>query len=287
MANDVLIDMLASLSLDSGVVTSSAEPRTIILSDNTKNWPTDKLKHCIVRIVSGKGVGQLARIEGNSADSLQVSPPWIEGLSTSSSYVIYQPEVTEYPGRILGEINTLLTRLSLARSGYLDELAPGNIPSDIDGLKTSRDRQVLSLDFWSLPQEEVSVPAVAEDLTLPDVVVNGIPAGATIVRAIAMSKFRIVENTNGTPNALSGNQVMQIRDDSPGAWVDAISFADNMFGLAASTREGGDVIIGAINVSGAVDGNDTYNFQWHDAVADLASINFNDVQVGLRIYFGV
>ncbi|MDD5702305.1 MAG: hypothetical protein PHU23_09690, partial [Dehalococcoidales bacterium] len=168
-----------------------------------------------------------------------------------------------------------------------DELAPGNIPSDIDGLKTSRDRQVLSLDFWSLPQEEVSVPAVAADLTLPDIVVTGIPAGTTVVRAIAMFKFRIVENTNAGVNKLSGNQVIQIRDDSPGAWVDAINLADDMFSLTASTREGGDVIIGAVDVSGVVIGNDTYNLQWHDAVADLASIHFNDVQVGLRIYFNV
>jgi hypothetical protein len=57
--------------------------------------------------------------------------------------------------------------------------------------------------------------------------------------------------------------------------------------LAASTREGGDVIVGAINVSGTVVGNDTYNLQWDEAVADLDGINFNDIQVGIRIWYSV
>ena len=34
------------------------------------------------------------------------------------------------------DIDTLLTRLSLARAGYLDELAAANIPADVDTLKT-------------------------------------------------------------------------------------------------------------------------------------------------------
>ncbi len=55
--------------------------------------------------------------------------------------------------------------------------------------------------------------------------------------------------------------------------------------IAASTREGGDVFIGDIDVKATVDGDDTYNFQIDEAVADLASIEFNDVQVGLRIWF--
>jgi hypothetical protein len=60
-----------------------------------------------------------------------------------------------------------------------------------------------------------------------------------------------------------------------------------MFGLAASTREDGDVIIGAIDVSATVDGNDTYNVQWDEALADADGINFNDAQVGLRIWYSV
>jgi hypothetical protein len=102
-----------------------------------------------------------------------------------------------------------------------------------------------------------------------------------------MFKYRVIENTNAAVNKLTGAQVIQIRQDSPTAWADAINFLDDQFGMAASTIQGGDVFIGAIDVAVTVDGNDTYNLQWDEAVADQASINFNDVQVGLRIWFSV
>lgn len=142
MANDILIDMLASLSLESGSATSFAEPKTTILSDSTKNWPADKFKHCIVRIVYGTGTGQLARIIANSADSLQASPPWVKGLDTTSVYVIYQPEVSDQVDRILAGVDTLQARLTAARAALLNNLSevtaarmeqldPANLPADI------------------------------------------------------------------------------------------------------------------------------------------------------------
>ena len=569
MANDFLIDMLASLSLESGVTTSSAEPGTIILIDNTKNWARDKFKHCMVRIVYGKGAGQLVRITGNSADSLQVSPSWKEGLDTSSIYIIYQPEVSDQVDRILTDVNDLLVRLSAARADLLDRLteitaarmaeldpanlpadiaailalvggisgganwspygprnvevgndvtagvtvydpgggvipqadvtegtyeidrvrgavlanivptapsskadglvfasydfpganwqvgdifiitfsdvsiniggtitslppvqmygrvvreadiqsivtaidtnvgaiegatdlhnkltaarcllldrlallaaggageltparallldnldalvssraAPGdamdllaatitairqsvtgigdpansigkalyelyvnrltaarallldeitalrmaeldaaNIPADIDELKASEGRQLFSMDFWSNPQEEVSIPSVAGTLTLPSVTVAGLPAGATIVRAIAMVKFRIIENTNAAANKLDGatvaatSQVIQVDDSGVTGFVDAINFVDDQFSIEGETREGGDVLIGSINISARVVGNDTYSLRYLLAKADLDTINWNDVQVGLRILYSV
>ena len=152
---------------------------------------------------------------------------------------------------------------------------------------------IYSMSFWSLPQEEVAIPAVAGTLTLPSVVVADLPAGATIVRAIAMVKFRMVENTNAAANKLNGatvagtSQVIQVRDDTPGTWRDAISFVDDQFGLAATTREGGDVLIGSIDIAVEVDGDDTYNFRYLLARADLASLNWNDVQTGLRIWYSL
>lgn len=153
-------------------------------------------------------------------------------------------------------------------------------------IQASLDRAVHVLDFWSVPQEEVVVTAGAGDKALPDVVAVGIPAGATIHRVIAMFKFRIVENTNVGANALDGAQEIQVKE-AAGAWIDAINLVDDMFSLAASTREGGDVMIGALDVKAQVDDNDTYNFQWDEALADLANIQFNDVQTGLRVFFRI
>lgn len=150
-----------------------------------------------------------------------------------------------------------------------------------------RNRGIFSIDFWSSPQEEVSVPAVAADQALPDVTVSGLPAGVTIVRVVALFKWRALENTNVAANKLAGAQDIQVRTDAPGAWADAINLLDDMFGIAASTREGGDVIIGALDIKATVTGDDTYNFQWDEAVADVAALNFNDAQTGLRIYYTV
>ena len=143
---------------------------------------------------------------------------------------------------------------------------------------------IFSPDFWSEPQEELSVPVGPASQALPDVTLAGIPDTVTIIRAVAIFKFRSVENTNAAANKLDGAQHIQVQDDTPGTWRDAISFVDDQFSLAATTREGGDVAIGDHDISVEVDGNDTYNFQWTNASADLASLNFNDVQVGLRVW---
>ncbi|MDP2728988.1 MAG: hypothetical protein Q8O55_00670 [Dehalococcoidales bacterium] len=183
-------------------------------------------------------------------------------------------------------------------AGYLDtEIAAilAAVDTEVAALVTSKDRQLFSMDFWSVPQEEVAIPAVgaAATLTLPTVTIADLPAGATIVRAIAMLKCRIMENTNVAANKLSGatvadtSQVIQVRDDTPGTWRDAIKFVDDQFGIAASTREGGDVLIGDTDIAVEVDANDGYNFQYLLAAADVAALNLNDVQVGLRIWYSV
>ena len=141
------------------------------------------------------------------------------------------------------------------------------------------------MDFWSDPQEEVQVTAVAGDKALPGVTVAGLPADAVVIRAVAMFKFRMVENTNAAANKLNGAQNIQVRDDTPGTWRNAINLVDDIFGVGAGTREGGDVIIGDTDISVEVDGDDTYNFQWDEARADLGNLQFNDVQTGLRVYY--
>jgi len=140
------------------------------------------------------------------------------------------------------------------------------------------------MDFWSASLEEVQLgDAVAgATVTLPTVTVADLPAGATIVRAIAMFKFRMVENSNVAANKLSGAQEIQIAGS-----VDAINFVADQFTLAAETREGGDVIIGAIDIATTVTANGAYAFHWDLALADVASLLFNDVQVGLRIWYSV
>lgn len=149
----------------------------------------------------------------------------------------------------------------------------------------NQSRQLAMLDCWSAYQEELAVPAAAADQALPDVVVADLPFGAVVVKAIAMFKARTIENTYAGVNKLSGAQHIQVRDDTPGTWRDAISFPDDLFTLAPEAREGCDLCMGDHDIAVEVDGNDTYNFQWDEAVADQASILFNDIQVGLKIWY--
>lgn len=138
------------------------------------------------------------------------------------------------------------------------------------------------LDFWSLPVETFTVPAVAADTALPDVTVAGLPTGATIVKVTGMFKYRKVSAV--AASAMTGAQEIQVRTDAPGAWADIINLVDNQWTLAAGAEEGGDVIFGVLNLNGTVTGNDTYNFQLDEAVADSALV-FTGVQVGLRVWY--
>jgi len=164
---------------------------------------------------------------------------------------------------------------------------------DINGVpvvETGQGRMLFTLDCWSALKEEVQIDAAGATTDLPTITLTELPAGATIAKAIMMFKFRMIENTYAGVNNLNGatvaltSQVFQIQD---GAWVDAILLVDDLFTLADSTREGGDVLIGAVDVSGEVDANDTYQTRLLLGKSDSDAINFNDCQVGLRIWYSV
>jgi len=139
--------------------------------------------------------------------------------------------------------------------------------------------------FWSDVDDVIDLPAVAADTALPSVVVSGLPASKTLERVDVTLKVRAIENTNvGGTNGINGAQVIQVRKGA-GAWATAINLGNNQWLVAASTRESGDVLIGDNDVKATVDGDGTYNFQFKDALVDLASLRLNDVLVGLRFYF--
>jgi len=138
--------------------------------------------------------------------------------------------------------------------------------------------------WFSVPQEEVAVTNAAGDKALPSVVLPDI--AGVIVRVKAGFLFRAIEETSGGANKLSGNQEIQVKENAAGSFIDAINFKDDQFGIAASTREGGGCVVGAINVASEVAAfNKTYAFQWDEAVADAANLQFNDVQTFLVVTF--
>ncbi len=192
---------------------------------------------------------------------------------------------------LISQIQTSVTQMQNLVTQVQNDVT--QIQSDVTSIVTTTGEHLSIADFWSDPIEEAQINAAGITVSLPAVTVEGLPSGATILRAIAMFKFRMVENTNAAANKLNDgtiantSQVIQIRDDAPGAWGDAINFVDDQVGLDGETREGGDVCIGSIDISSIVDGNDGYEFQWLLGRADLDFISFNDVQVGIRVWYSV
>ena len=186
-------------------------------------------------------------------------------------------------------IATALASYTAARAGYLDNLSAGAVALNADAvlIKASQARMLFSVDYWSVPQLSVVVPAGAANQALPNVVLDILPAGATVVKATAMFKFRSLTNA-GAANKLNAAQHIQIQKGGAGGYANAISLIDDQFTIAAATVDApGDVVIGDHNVVAKVTAADTYNFQWTSANADVAGLTFNDVQMGLRIWYSV
>jgi len=145
-----------------------------------------------------------------------------------------------------------------------------------------------SLDFWSVPQQLLVIQNSSGpvDTALPDVVVAGLPDNARVTRVEAIFKFRAIQDISGLGNLLAGAQSIQVRVSTPpGDWANAVNFADTEFTLAALAREGGDAMLGDVDLSATVNGNGTYNFQWTGGLAGQDNLQFNDLQVGLRVWF--
>lgn len=172
---------------------------------------------------------------------------------------------------------------------YLDKFYPGLLGA----LKSA----TFSMDFWSDVNDKITVPGVAADLDFPDVVVSGLPEGFRIIRAIAFLKFRAIRDISGVDNYIDlAGKAIRVKK-STGTWgIDdliAINFDLNQWYVAANQKESGDVCFGDNDLKSEVDSVATYNFRSEqtnrgDAISALAnSLELYDVQMGLRVYFGL
>jgi hypothetical protein len=145
--------------------------------------------------------------------------------------------------------------------------------------------QANKLTFAGAVQATVVLPAVAASLALPSVVVPALPAGITINRVIAAVAWRKQVDSSAASNAINGTQQIQVRADTPGTFLDAITMSDNSLETAASATEGGLMLLGDSDISAEVVGVDTYEFQWQNALVDGASLTLHDFQTYLIIEF--
>lgn len=144
------------------------------------------------------------------------------------------------------------------------------------------------MDFWSDIQQGMSIASLTPvDIEMPTVTV-ALPSGVTVVAVYAMFKFRAIKNTEALENMLQADQYIQVRADTPGTWRNALLLPESGLTVQAETTEGGDALIGNLNLVAEVVGNDIYEFQWHNQQVNQAAVEgmmLWDVQVGLRIYF--
>lgn len=150
-----------------------------------------------------------------------------------------------------------------------------------------------SLPSWSLVTPTVTIPAVAADVDFPNVVLQGIPAAAVPTRMWAALKCRCMRDSSGAANQIAG-QGSSIRIKlNAGVWgvgdIIALDFTPTQWQVAASAKEGGDVMVGENNLAALYLNGGTYNFRAEqtnraDAItATGASLVLHDVQMCLWV----
>ena len=168
------------------------------------------------------------------------------------------------------------------------KVLPGT-PYAIKFLPIPATSTILTLDVpWSSYMPQASLTTVAGDILLPSLTIKNIPTGATIIMALMFLKYRTTENTNASVNSVSGAQNIQAQMAVGGSWITGIGLLGGEFNVPAATRESGDVMMGTNDISAQLAANGAVmNFKWTAAVAAQNNLNFNDIQIGLRIWYAL
>jgi hypothetical protein len=161
-----------------------------------------------------------------------------------------------------------------------------NIKNDVTSILSSIGKQPSSIDLWSPYLPSMSLETVPDTMVLPSITIAGLPAGVTIARAIMMLKFRKLGDSSGSDNMVNGAQNIQASGDGGTTWVTGIALGGDEFFCVGSAVETGDVMMGTDDIKSQVPANgEVMQFQWTDALVMELSLDFYDIQVGLRIWY--
>lgn len=178
------------------------------------------------------------------------------------------------------DVGTAITAIGDMHATDLPDLHTdvGTVHTDVDAVRARTDRLEITKAFFGPCLIAGTVDTTHTDIALGSVTLPNI--AGTITHVYAGFKFRMIENTNVAANKLNGAQEIQVDT------VDAINFVDHQFGVAASTREGGDCIIGAVDLVATVDVfNHAYAFVWDEPLSEVDSLVFNDIQPFLIVSY--
>jgi hypothetical protein len=122
------------------------------------------------------------------------------------------------------------------------------------------------------------------DTALPAVTVS-LPVGVTTSRVFAAIAWRKQADSSGADNAVATNQQVQVRRSPAGAFANAINIPASSLFTGANAAEGGLLLMGALDISGEVDGEGTFEFQWLGAEAVASTLTLYDFQTYLVVEF--
>ena len=256
-----------SISPAEGTTTAIGNVGGTTLIDNTRTEATNHWNGQLILITSGVNIGQVREIV-----------TWDLPTFTFTVTPALEAQV------IAGITYKVLSVLSASASASVIAIL-----ADTADIQPRKPRILCQLDFWSVEVEELQLTsALQANLALnTNITIAGIPAGATINRVVVMFMCRAIENTHPTiANKLQDAQNIQV-NFAGGAFLSAIALADDLFAVGIATREMGPVLLGSIDVKATVTGNGNLTFQIDAARADQNNLNFNDYQVGVRVYFTV
>lgn len=146
--------------------------------------------------------------------------------------------------------------------------------------------------FMSVLQPTITIPGGgAADCAFNDVVIAGIPSGATLVSVLGGLQCRVMHNTNIAANSINGAQVLQVQKSAGGSYTTFFTFANGSLVTppGAAARPVGDdagfFVLGVTDVKGEVSANGTYNLKWTSALATVADLVLYDVQAFLIVTY--
>jgi hypothetical protein len=171
------------------------------------------------------------------------------------------------------DINEIYAILRLLNTGY-------------QNMQTSR-------DFWAATENTITITGSSTTVTPSNTLVipagaHGIPADTTLDAVHLLLKWRQVEDTSGSDNAINNAAMaVQIDDSGDTGWLTGYTFTngDLNVDISVSTVHGGDMRESLVDIKSLVDAADTYDIQIINAQATGANLILRDFQWGVRIWW--
>lgn len=155
---------------------------------------------------------------------------------------------------------------------------------------------VTMMSWASVADDIIVIPGSGADLTFPNVVVAGIPTGATLIRAEVILNIGAILDTSSAENQIkTGTTDSLWIKVSGGSWgsddIECLVFTALGLQVDADAYRGGATMFGAIDVKSEVTGNGTYNIASRETdrakgvEATGATLELLDVTTMIRIWF--